>query len=167
MSNQPNRLRRSIGVACAMMLLGGALAAPVRANDTKDRDDARVVGTWRVRILFPGFPTEFFTLETFNEGGTMTEVFVDGPRTSVSNGVWKKIHGPGNYAGTIEGFIDTDADGFYDRRFRVRLTIHLLDDDTLTATATSDNLTLDGAVVTTPSLPGITIRATRMRVLRE
>jgi hypothetical protein len=142
----------------------------VLAADDQDRDDAALVGTWRTSIIFAGVPFEFFSLESFNEGGTMTDRFgggPSGPATSVASGVWKKIDGSGNFAATFEGFDDSDSDGFFDRRFLVRLTIHLLDRERFTATGTIENLTLDGSTPLGPPFPGITVQATRMRVIRE
>lgn len=126
-----------------------------------------MTGTWHTIFRYPGFPDDYFSLLAFNADGTMTAVFVDGPRTSVSLGVWKKIRGRGNFAASYDGLFDIDSDGFYDKRFRDRLTLHLSDDDTLTATAASDSLTLDGTTLTGPPLEGITIRGTRMKVIRE
>jgi hypothetical protein len=140
------------------------------AGDDQDRDDATLVGTWRTSIVFAGVPFEFFSLEAFNEGGTMTDRFgggSSGPGTSVSLGVWKKISGRGNFAATFEGFEDSDSDGSFDRRFLVRSTIHLLDRERFTATSTVDNLTLDGTTLLGPPFPGITVQATRMHVIRE
>jgi hypothetical protein len=85
----------------------------------------------------------------------------------VGSGVWKKISGRGNFAATLEGFDDMDFDGVFDRRFRVRLTIQLLDHDSFTATATIDNLTLDGATPLGPPFPGFTVQGTRMQVIPE
>jgi hypothetical protein len=65
------------------------------------------------------------------------------------------------------GFEDTDSDGSFDRRFLVRLTIQLVDDDTLTATGTIVDLTLDGTTLLAGPISGILSKATRMRVIRE
>ena len=69
----------------------------------------------------------------------------------MSSGVWKKIRGRGNFAATVEGFGDNDSDGFFDLRFRVRLTIQLLDRERFTATCTGDALTLDGTTLLAPA----------------
>jgi hypothetical protein len=156
-----------IGVVGMIVLLCGALPGATLKGDAKDHNYASLVGTWRARTCFPGFGCDFFSLKTYSADGIMTEQFVDGPRVSLAIGVWKRIGGRSNFAATNEGLFDTDSDGVFDTRFRVRETIHLLDDDTFTITATSDSLTLDGATVTAPPFPGITIQGTRMKVMRE
>ena len=70
--------------------------------------------------------------------------------------MWKRIPGRGNFAATFEGFDDTDSNGFFDQRFRIRFTIQLLDRERFTATATADTLTLDGTTLLAPPVPGIT-----------
>jgi hypothetical protein len=170
MSKQRSRFLSMMRVVWLIVLVCGALPGTVLAGDDQDHDDATLVGTWRTSIVFPGVPFEFFSLEIFNEGGTMTDRFgggPSGPGTSVGSGVWKKIRGRGNFAATLEGFNDTDGDGVFDQRFRIRLTIQLLDRETFTATGTSDNLTLDGTTPLGPSFPGVTVQGTRMRVMRE
>lgn len=97
----------------------------------------------------------------------MTDRFASGPGSSVASGVWKKIPGLGNFATTFEGFEDTDSDGFFDQRFRVRLTIQLLDGDMLTFTGTAESLTLDGTTVLAGPFPGLHGQATRMYVIPE
>lgn len=166
MSKQRSRLL-SI-VACVWMItLLCALPGRAMAADDQDDDAARLVGTWRTTVRFPGIPIDFSTLMIVNPGGTMSDRFADGPRTSVSYGVWKKLRGHGKFAVTFEGFEDTDSDGSFDRRFLVRMTIQLVDDDTLTATATIVDLTLDGATLLSAPVSGILTKATRMRVIRE
>lgn len=170
MSKQRSRFLSMMRVVWLIALVCGALPGAVLAADDQDRDDAALVGTWRTNIIFAGVPFEFFSLDVFNEGGTMTSTFgggPSGPGTSLASGVWKKIAGHGNFATTFEGFDDSDSDGSFDRRYLVRLTIHLLDRQKFTATGTIENLTLDGAIPLGPPFPGITVQATRMRVIRE
>ena len=167
MSRQPRHLFVRIGIVCVIAVLCGALSGPLRAHDTKDRDDPSVVGTWRVTITFPGVPIEFYSLETFHDGGTMTDFYGESPRFGPYAGVWKRMRGQGHFAATIEDFFDGDSDGNYDGRFRVRLTLHMLDADTFVGTAAIDTLTLDGTTATTPPFLGTTVRATRMKVVRE
>src|SRR6185503_16552554 len=117
------------------------------ADDDQERDGATLVGTWRETITFSGVPLEFFDLIAFNADGTLTDRFasrVDGPALSESIGVWKKV-GRGTYAVTLENFSDTDRDGLWDVRFRIRLTYHVVDRDHVTATGTSDTLSVDGS----------------------
>jgi hypothetical protein len=85
----------------------------------------------------------------------------------MSSGVWDKIPGRGNFAATFEGFLDSDSDGSFDLRTRVRLTIQLLDDDTLTMTGTAEFLSLDGTTLLLGPFSGIPVEGTRMRVIRE
>jgi hypothetical protein len=167
MSRQRRHLIVRIGIACVIALLSGTLSGPVRAHDTNDRDDPSLVGTWRVTISFPGVPIEFYSLETFHDGGTMTDFYGESPRFGPYAGVWKRIRGQRHFAATFEDFFDGDSDGSYDGRFRVRLTLHMLDADTFVGTATIDTLTLDGTTATTAPFPGTTVRATRMKVVRE
>ena len=138
-------------------------------------EDTQLVGTWRTRIVIPGAPTDFFAVEVFHAGGTMTDVFAGGlipvgapsAAHSVSSGVWEKLPGPGNFAATLEGFLDTDANGFFDQRVQVRLTIQVLDHDRFTATATNQALSLDGSAPRFPPVRGITVQGTRMLLIRE
>jgi hypothetical protein len=167
MSKQRSRFLSVVGVFWMIVLLCGALPGAVLAGDGNDDDDARLVGTWRTTVQFPGVPIDFSTLMVVNAGGTMTDRFADGPRTSLSSGVWRKLRGRGRFAATFEGFSDSDSDGSFDQRFLVRMTIQLMDDNTLTATGTLDTLTLDGTTPVSGSLSGILVKATRMRVMRE
>jgi hypothetical protein len=167
MSKERSRFLSVVSVFWMIVLLCSALSGAAFAGGVNDDDDARLVGTWRTTVRFPGVPIDFSTLMVVNPGGTMTDRFADGPRTSLSSGVWKKLHGRGRFAATYEGFEDTDSDGSFDQRFLVRMTIQLLDDDTLTATGTLDTLTLDGTTMLSGSLSGILVKATRMRVIRE
>jgi hypothetical protein len=166
MSKQRSRFL-SVGVLWMVVLLCGALPGAVLAGDLHDDGDARLVGTWRTTVRFPGAPNDFFTLMAVNPGGTMTDRIADTPRTSLAIGVWKKLRGHSKFAVTFEVFEDTDSDGFFDRRLLVRLTIHLVTDDTWTATGTIDALTLDGTTRLAGPFPSILLEATRMRVMRE
>ena len=171
MSKQRRRFLSMMWVVWLVALLCAALPGTLLAGGGQDRDDdAILVGTWRTSIIFPGVPFEFFSFQVFNEGGTMTDRFgggPSGPGASVGSGVWRKIPGRGNFAATFEGFDDTDRDGAFDRRFRIRATIHLLDRERFTATNTIENLTLDGTTLLGPPFPGITVQGTRMHVIRE
>ncbi|MCM3874009.1 MAG: hypothetical protein ND895_25250 [Pyrinomonadaceae bacterium] len=140
-----------------------ALTGAVFADDDDERPNLQ--GTWRVTLL-PGAPNQFFSLMEFHKGGTMTEE-ASSPNHTGSIGVWKKIRGHGNFAATFELFRDSDGDEVLDGRFRVRLTIHLLDDDTMTGTFTVDLLTLDGTTQVGGPFPGLPLEGTRMKVMRE
>jgi hypothetical protein len=166
MSKQRSRFLSMICVVCLVALLYGGLPGTVLAGDDQDHDDATLVGTWRNRIVFTGFG-EFFSISVYNKGGTMTDRFSSGPGLSVGSGVWKKIPGRGNFAATLEAFTDSNSDGFFDRRVRIRLTIHLLDHESFTATATTQALTLDGSTPLFPPVPGVTVQGTRMHVIPE
>ncbi len=171
MSEQRSRFLSLVRVVWLIGLLGGALCGTVLSSEGQDRDDDdALVGTWRTSIVVPGAPFEFFSLQVFNQGGTMTDRFgggPSGPGTSVGSGVWKRIPGRGNFAAIFEGFEDSDSDGVFDRRFRIRATIHLLDRERFTATNTIENLTLDGTALLGPPFSGIAAHGTRMRVIRE
>jgi hypothetical protein len=138
--------------------------AVVAANDD-DRMNPVLQGTWRITVN-PGTPNQFFSLMTFNQGGTVTEE-ASTSRHTTSIGVWEKIHGHEDFAATFELFLDSDSDGSFDRRIRVRQTIHLLDDDTLTGTSTIDVLTLDGTTQLAGPFSGIALEGKRMKVLPE
>jgi hypothetical protein len=166
MSKQRSRFLSMMGVVWLIALLCGALPGPMLAGDDQDHDDATLVGTWRLTVA--GTPQQFFSLTVFNRGGTVTNTnSIPGPRTTIFSGVWKKIRGHGNFAATFEDFEDSNSDGAFDRRVRVRLTIHLLDDDTLTGTGTADVLTLDGTTHVAGPFPGIPFNGTRMHVVPE
>jgi hypothetical protein len=142
-----------------------ALTGAVFADDDDEGVTPSLQGTWRVAVN-TGTPNQFFSLMEFNKGGTMTEANST-PRKTTSSGVWKRIRGHGNFAATFELFQDSDSDGSFDSRLRVRLTIHLLDNDTITGTSTVDVLTLDGTTQVAGPFPGIPLEGTRMRVMRE
>jgi len=171
MSEQRSRFLSLIRVLWLIGLLCCALSGTVLYGEDQERDDdATLVGTWRISIIFPGAPFEFFSFQVFNEGGTMTDRFgggPSGPGTSMGSGVWKKIPGRGNFAATLEGFDDSDSNGVFDRRFRVRATIHLLDCERFTQSNTIENLTLDGTTLLGPPFSGIAVQGKRMRVIRE
>jgi len=150
----------------SIVLLCCALTGAVFADDDDERATPSLQGTWRVTVN-SGTPHQFFSLIVFNKGGTMTEANSSTPRITASGGVWKKIRGLGNFAATFEQFHDSDADGSFDSRNRIRLTIHLSDDDTITGTATVDVLTLDGTTQVAGPIPGLTFAGQRMRVVRE
>lgn len=133
--------------------------------DTEREEKQSLQGTWRATIL-SGTPNQFFSLMEFNKEGTLTEVSsFQGNTTSL--GVWERIPGHGNFAATFELFFDNNLDGINDGRYRVRMTLHVLDDDTFTGTSTLDLLTLDGTTVVAGPFPGLPIEGKRMKVLRE
>jgi hypothetical protein len=165
MLEQRNRKLFAMGRVIWSIVLCCALTGAVFADDDDKRVTPSLQGTWRVTVN-PGTPNQFFSLVEFNEGGTMTEE-ASTPRHTTSIGVWKKIGGHGNFAVTFELFLDSNSDGSFDSRIRVRQTIHLLDDDTITGTSTVDVLTLDGTTQVAGPFPGIPLEGTRMKVMRE
>jgi hypothetical protein len=178
MFEQRNRKRFVIGrIFWISLLLCCALTGVVSADDDDEGVTPSLQGTWRVTVL-PGTPNQFFSLMEFNKGGTMTEE-ASTPRHTTSIGVWKKIRGHENliglaqtgpvnhFAATFELFEDSDSDGSFDVRLRVQLTIHLLDDDTITGTSTVDILTLDGTTQVAGPFSGIPLEGKRMSVMRE
>lgn len=150
----------SILLCCA---LTGTSA--VFADDDDEVEQPSLQGTWRVTVN-PGAANQFFSLVEFDRGGTMTEQ-ASTPAHTPSIGVWKKIRGDGNFAATFELFLDSNSDGLFDKRIRVRQTIHLLDEDTITGTSTIDVLTIDGSTQVAGPFPGVTLEGKRMKVLRE
>ena len=165
MFEQRNRKLFVMGRVFWIMLLCCALTGAVFADDDDESETPNLQGTWRVTLL-PGAPNQFFSLMEFNKGGTMTEE-ASSPRHTTSIGVWKKIRGHGNFAATFELFFDSDSNGLFDSRYRVRQTIHLSDDDTFTGTLTIDVLTLDGTTHLAGPFAGIPLEGKRMRVKRE
>jgi hypothetical protein len=165
MTKERRRLIRGIRIVCSIVLLVAGLPGVAFAADDRDRDDATLVGTWRESIIFAGVPIEFFDLIAFNEDGTLTDVFAEGPGLSAAIGVWKKV-GRGTFAATLENFADTNGDGRFDVRNRIRLTYHVVDRDTVTATVTGDTLTIDGTTQVGGPFSA-TVRGTRMRVMPE
>lgn len=165
MFEQRNRKLLVMGRVFWSIVLCCALTGAVFADEGDERETPNLQGTWRVTLL-AGAPNQFFSLMEFNKGGTMTEE-ASSPSHTTSIGVWKKIRGQGNFAATFELFQDSDSDGSYDGRFRVRLTIHLSDDDTITGTFTVDVLTLDGTTQVAGPFSGLPLEGTRMRVIRE
>jgi len=163
MTQERRRLRSVIWVVCSIALFVAGLAGVAFAAD--DRDDATLVGTWRESIIFAGVPIEFFDLIAFNEDGTLTDVFAEGPGLSAAIGVWKKV-GRGTFAATLENFADNNGDGRFDVRNRIRLTYHVVDRDTVTATVTGDTVTIDGTTQVGGPFSA-TVRGTRMRVMPE
>ena len=154
---------RRVGMVALVVSLGLAVTPhAARATDDRDGNDVTLVGTWRETITFPGVPIDFSSLIAFHADGTVTERFASGPAETLSIGVWKKVR-PRTFAVTMENFEDRDRDGGFDIKYRIRATYHVIDRDTLTGTATLDNLSVDGSTEVAPSFPGTTIRATRMR----
>lgn len=159
-------------IAIGLMTLG---LVGLTSSTALAAEDTRLVGTWRTRIAIPGSPHALFTLEVFHAGGTMTDTFGGGllalgapsAAHSVSSGVWEKVPGHGNFAATIEGFLDTDSNGFFDQRVQVRLSIQVLDHERFTATATNQSLSLDGNTPLFPPVQGISVQGTRMLVKQE
>lgn len=146
------------------ILLCCALTGTAFAVDDDESINPRLQGTWRVTVL-PGTPFQFFSLMTFNKGGTMVEE-ASTPRHTTSIGAWKKIQS-GDFAATFELFEDSNSDGAFDTRLRVRLTIHLQDVETFTGTSTIDVLTLDGNTQVAGPFSGLPLEGKRMKVLPE
>ena len=67
---------------------------------------------------------------------------------------------------TIREPSPVNVDGTFDVRYRIRVTYHVVDRNTLTGTGTSDTLSVDGSTELAPPFPGATVQATRMRVMR-
>ncbi len=151
------------GVLGCFVLL--ACALPVSALAGPDDESPHALqGTWRV-VGFPGTPNQFYATMAFNEGGTLTAIVDSGSGISTAIGVWRRIR-PGEFAATFENFFDSNANGSYDLRFRVRMTIRLSDHDTWTASATLEVVSRDGTTVVGGPV-SIPHEGTRMRVVRE
>ena len=146
------------------------VAFPVaQAHGDDDHDDEELVGTWRFTAM-DGIGGVFFDYLVFHEGNTLTER-VSFPTESMGSGVWEEIDSDSdsdsaNFAVTFETFNDSDFDGSYDARTRVRLTIQL-EDDTITGTGTIEVRTLDNTALIAGPFTGSTFVATRMTVIPE
>jgi len=159
------KLLRLGSLLCVILML--CLATPGLTLPGDD-DESDLVGTWRVTV-FPGPPDQrFFSLMMFNKGGTLTERIANLPAgVTPSIGVWKRTSSHRLFAATMEGFLDTDSNGVFDQRYRVRLTIQLVNDDKLTASGTVDFLTLDGTTELAGPFPNNVFEGTRMKVMPE
>ena len=164
MLEQRRRKLLTLGRFLWTIVLCFALAGTSLGNDDDDTSPATLQGTWRVTVL-AGTPGQFFSLMQFNKGGTVTEV-ASTPRHTTSIGVWKKVQDH-DFAATFEVFQDTNSDGLFDKRVRVRLTIHLIDDETFTGSSTVDILTLDGDTKVAGPFSGLSIDGKRMTVIPE
>jgi hypothetical protein len=164
MREQRSRKLLIMGHLLCAIVLCCALTGTSLANIDDDTSPASLQGTWRVTVL-AGTPGQFFSLMQFNKGGTVTEVASTPGHTS-SIGVWERIQGH-DFAATFELFQDTNSDGLYDKRLRVRLTLHLIDNETLTGSSTVDVLTLDGETQVAGPFSGLSIDGKRMKVIPE
>ena len=122
----------------------------------------KLVGTWLMTVPdSPGAPG-FNALQTYNEDGTMTEtssllgLLGEGP----AHGVWdgKK----NDYSVTFQLFA-FEPSGESVGRIRVRATIHLVNNDTLTADTAVDFIEPDGTV--TPNIGGGPFSGKRITVV--
>lgn len=144
---------------------------PVSVAHADDDDDSDgLVGTWRFSGNDPAMGP-FFDYLVFHEGHTLTER-VSLSSFSMGSGVWEEIDSDSdsdsdsaNFAATFESFADTDFDGSYDARARVRITFEL-EDDTLAGTGTIELRTLDNSQ-TLVIFEGSTFSASRMTVIRQ
>lgn len=127
---------------------------------SRSAKDAALVGTWRA-ILNPDTPNEIFVLLVFHADRTMTAT-TSAMQQSIGSGVWKKAHGHNVFTAEFELFGDSDSDGEFDVRARIRPTIELLDRDTYSATNTLEWFTLDGNTLIAGPFTTIT-EGTRMR----
>lgn len=121
---------------------------------------AALVGTWRVTVN-PDTPAEVFVLLVFHADRTMTAT-TSTIRQSIGSGVWKKTHRNDVFTAEFEFFVDSDWDGEFDVRARIRPTIELLDRDTYSATNTFELFTLDGNTMIAGPFTTIS-EGTRMR----
>jgi hypothetical protein len=122
----------------------------------------KLVGTWLMSVpASPGAPA-FNALQTFNPEGTMTETsdllgqLNEGP----AHGVWEGKKN--DYLLTFQLFA-FDPDGNSVGRIRVRVSIHLIDDDNLTAGAVVDFIEPDGTII--PEIGATPYTGTRLKVV--
>jgi hypothetical protein len=127
-------------------------------------DAAKIVGTWYITVPdAPGAPG-FKALHTFNDNGTFTETsdllgtLVEGP----SHGAWTGKKNDYRLTFQLFGF---DENGLPTVRIRVRCTIRIVNDNTLTATATVDIIEPDGNII--PAVGTGTFSGTRVTVVPE
>lgn len=163
MRNQVNRKMIAVVQILCTIALCFSLSNAVVAH-SQDEGMASLEGTWRVTVL-PGTPSQFFSLMQFNKSGAMTEE-ASSPGHTTSIGTWKRIQGH-DFGATFELFHDSDSDGLFDKRLRVRITIQMVDADTITGTSTVDVLTLDGTSQVAGPFPGLPLSGKRMSVIPE
>ena len=107
-----------------------------------------LVGTWVLDVDLAE-STDFTAMHTFHQGGTMSETtdllatLAEGP----GHGAWKKSANEGEYFATFELFI-FEPGGVPAGRIRVRETLQLGGDDTLTGFTVADLILPDGTVIT-------------------
>ena len=127
-----------------------------------DVEKLRLVGTWVMLVPdSPGAPG-FSALQTYNADGTMTEtssllaLLAEGP----AHGVWSGKKS--DYQVTFELFA-FDETGQSVGRIRVRVSIHLVDEDNLTADAAVDFIEPDGNVI--PDIGSTPFTGTRVKLV--
>lgn len=168
--------RNPILAACVCLAALGTFST-VHADDDDDGRDA-LVGTWRFTVTDP-FLGEFLGYFIFNEGGTMTDRVSTGSFQSMGSGVWERIRRRGDdddkdahasrrpvYAALVEGFDDANFDGVFDGRFRVRATFERRG-DVIEGTSTIEVRSLDNSMTVAGPFSGLSLKATRMTVIRE
>jgi hypothetical protein len=140
-------MRRHLVIVIFVLLVCTVRPSAVQAQQA-DTGETQLVGAWRFTVNV-GTPEEFFAVVVFHRDNTMSGSPSDKQLTPTL-GVWEKLPGRGSFAATHEFFWDCPfaflgcINGVVDRRIRVRETIHVLGDDRLTSSTTSDVLSLDG-----------------------
>lgn len=125
---------------------------------------AKIVGTWLIRVPDAPDAPGFSALQTFHEGGTFTETsdllgqLVEGP----AHGAWTGKKNDFRLTFQLFAF---DEDGLPTVRIRVRCTVHLVNDNQLTATATVDIIEPDGNII--PAVATSPFTGTRVQVLPQ
>ena len=125
-------------------------------------DKLKLVGTWVMNVAGSADAPGFNALQTYNEDGTMTETsdllaqLLEGP----AHGVWSGKKN--DYSVTFELFA-FDENHQSVGRIRVRVSIHIVNDDNLTAMAAVDFIEPDGTVI--PDIGGGPFTGTRVKVL--
>jgi hypothetical protein len=156
MSKEPARslVRTVCALAIAAITFGSPVPSAAQAPDT-----SALIGGWRVGPP-PGSPEEEYAVLLVNRGGTANLEGSDGDR---SMGVWART-GTGIFALTLDEF-DHHNDGTVER-FRIRVTIRLLDSNAFEGTLRFDQMTLDGSTVLQEG-GQFPIAGTRMTVVPE
>lgn len=133
----------------------------IQSIEPRASASSRLTGTWVIHVPESPGSAAFNALQTYNDDGTMTETsdllaqLVEGP----AHGVWSGKKS--DYQVTFELFAFENQQPV--GRIRVRVSIHLINDDNLTANAVVDFIDPDGTVI--PNIGGSPFSGTRIKVL--
>jgi hypothetical protein len=137
------------------------IATPAAIEPQEADSKKRIVGTWVMTVSPVGEPP-FASLQTYNDDGTMTETSSLHAQLAIgpAHGVWQGKKN--DYTVTFELFAFAPS-GEAVGRLRVRASIHMSNDDTLSADGVVDFIQPDGTVI--PGISSTPFTGTRVKVL--